>query len=508
MSEEFKLGDLVWAKLKGCPPWPGIIAKPKLHVKKPPKKTGVQWIKFFGSNDFAWIDDINIKPYLEFKEQLADSIKKASFKKAVREIELYIEKKKNDPEFDPEKDEDEEEGKDEFDKLKEEEKEEVKTPKKRKDSGVKKERSSSTTKVAAKKRRLDDSEENGATSSFTSNHVSNRSYQELLDRPSILDVPHSPTIDINNVSESFKSKKIEASKSRFGFIGLGIMGTEIVKNLINSGHRINLWNRSSRKAEEIKAQSEVNHAGLVEVYPAPCDVVENSDIIFCCVSDPAAAMHVVYGNCGILHNRISLEGKGYVEMTTIDSETSMDICNMITDIGGRYLEAQLQGSKLEASEGNLIVLGAGDKSLFDDCNSCFKAISHTAYYLSGVGFATKMNLVIQVIKSVALAGLAEAFALADRSGVTPKDVLEVLTLTNISNPYLQRKAKMIVETDFQTVEHPLQHMQKDTKLALQLADTLKQPLPMTAMANEIYKHTRRFGCDSHDASSVYMRTRH
>ncbi|KAK9752773.1 NAD binding domain of 6-phosphogluconate dehydrogenase [Popillia japonica] len=225
------------------------------------------------------------------------------------------------------------------------------------------------------------------------------------------------------------------------------------------------------EAEDIKTQAEVNHAGYVETYSAPCDVVENSDIIFCCVSDVVAVKDIVYGNCGLMHNRETLDGKGYVEMTSIDSETSLDICNFITKSGGRYLEAQLQGSKQEAHDANLIVLGAGDEGLFNQC-------------------------------------LAEAFALADRSGIAPKDVLEVFSLTAISNPFLKRKAELIVSTDFQNVEQPLMHMQKDTKLALQLADSLRQPLLMTAAANEIYKHTRRFGCDSHDAASVYMRARH
>ena len=216
----------------------------------------------------------------------------------------------------------------------------------------------------------------------------------------------------------------------------------------------------------------------------------------------------MYGNCGVLYNRDLLDGKGYVEMTTIDSETSTDICNLITAKGGRYLEAQLQGSKQEAHEGNLIILGAGDKTLFEDCRTCFKAIGDTVFYLGNVGFATKMNLVLQVIKSVSLAGLAEAFSLADRSGIAPKDALEVFALTNIANPYLKRKAQFIVDMDFSNVEQPLAHIQKDTRLALHLADTLKMPLFMTSAANEIYKHTRRLGSDSHDAASVYMRTRH
>lgn len=204
----------------------------------------------------------------------------------------------------------------------------------------------------------------------------------------------------------------------------------------------------------------------------------------------------------------SLDGKGYVEMTTIDPETSLDICNLITGKGGRYLEAQIQGSKTEANDGNLIVLVAGDRTLFYDCNTCFKAIAKAVLYLGEVGFGCKMNLVLQVMKGVALAGIAEGFALADRSGISCQDVLEVLSMTGLNCPYLKNKADFIITTDFQNVEHPLQHMQKDMRLAIQLADTLTQPLILTSTANEVYKHVRRLGYDTHDASAVYMRTRH
>lgn len=195
-------------------------------------------------------------------------------------------------------------------------------------------------------------------------------------------------------------------------------------------------------------------------------------------------------------------------MTNIDDETSMDISKAITALGGRYLEAQIQGSKQEAYDGNLIVLGAGDQSLFNDCQTCFRAIGKTVYYLGEVGFASKMNLVLQTMKGVALAGLAEAFALADRSGLAPKDVLEIFNLTSLSCPFLMSKANLILSTEFQSVEMPLQHMQKDMRLALQIADKLKQPLLMTSTANEVYKHARRLGYSDYDVASAYMRARH
>ena len=92
---------------------------------------------------------------------------------------------------------------------------------------------------------------------------------------------------------------------------------------------------------------------------------------------------MVFGNCGVL-TEISPE-KGYVEMTGIDAETSQDIAEAITAKGGRYLEAQVQGSKTQAQEGTLVILAAGDRTLFDECQSCFEAMGKNSFYLGEVG---------------------------------------------------------------------------------------------------------------------------
>ncbi|KAJ8984089.1 hypothetical protein NQ317_012745 [Molorchus minor] len=237
--------------------------------------------------------------------------------------------------------------------------------------------------------------------------------------------------------------------------------------------------------------------------------MQKSDIIFSCVTDPRSAKENVIGNCGVAGREGDiLDGKGYVEMTGIDPQTSKDICEIIKSKGGRYLEAQVQGSKLEADEGSLVVLTAGDRTLFADCQSCFKAMGKTAFFLGDVGYATKTNLILQLMKSIALVGLAEGLALADRCGISSKDILKIFSLTNLNCDYLLNKAKLIVNKDFKHVEQAIEHMQKDMKLALDLSDQLKQPLLMTSTANEVYKHARRLGYDGHDASCIYMRTRH
>ncbi|XP_031839921.1 nucleosome-destabilizing factor isoform X2 [Nomia melanderi] len=468
MSEVFKLGDLVWAKMKGFSPWPGRVSNPSKDLKKPTntKKGPVQCIFFFGTNNYAWIEESNIKPYLEYKDTLVKSSKSGAFKDAVEAIEEFIANGEETPKT------------------------------KRMDT------SASDARRPAKKQRRESSTSNSnrvGSISPALNHSTplRKSGSTLLNRPANIARPVTPPLDVETLSQTLKEKNILPSTLKFGFLGLGIMGSGIVKNLINSGHSVIVWNRTQEKcADFVKAGAE---QGLT-----PSDVVLAADITFSCVADPQAAKDMVFGNCGVL-TEISPE-KGYVEMTGIDAETSQDIAEAITAKGGRYLEAQVQGSKTQAQEGTLVILAAGDRALFDECQSCFEAMGKNSFYLGEVGNASKMNLVLQLMAGVTLAGLAESMALADRAGLQQKDVLEVLELTSLACPAILDKGKAIIEGGFPT-QLPLQHMQKDLRLSLGMSDQLEQPLPLAAAANEVYKHAKRLGYGEHDASAVYIRAR-
>jgi 3-hydroxyisobutyrate dehydrogenase len=323
-----------------------------------------------------------------------------------------------------------------------------------------------------------------------------RTSQYLLDSNSTA-VNDQPEVDMKAISA--KSKTIQPSSLKFGFIGLGLMGQRLLKNLLNSGHTVTIWNRTPSKCKDFVK------AGAVKA-TTPADVVAASDIIFSCLADPHAVKEIVFGNCGILAEIRST--KGYVEMTTIDADTSNDISEAILARGGRYLEAPLIGSgKLQAEEGNLTVIVAGDKSLFDECNSCFQAISKHAFYLGGqVGDASKMNLVVSMLIGNLIGSLAESMALADRTSLSQKDLLEILSLSPLNCQTLISKGKSMIDGGFAT-EMPLTHMQKDLRLALQLAEVYEHPIPITASTNEVFKHAKHLGYSEHDVAAVYIRSR-
>lgn len=520
VQHKFRIGDPVWAKMKGFSPWPGKVCMPPTDVKRPAIKKQMHCVNFFGTNDFAWIEENNIKDYNQYKSALIKPKQSKQITSAIEEIEQYLVDTDR-----TEESEDSTEAEQDFDALltgeqaaaKKSIKKEGKKREARDDSDS--EGGPTSTSANSKKARtgrpqlkerlkeepsssLTEQDSNSpAAAAVDSPLVGKRSSAAvtgLLDRPTLAR-PVSPAIgmDLVTSSQTLRDKDIQPSKLNFGFLGLGIMGSGMVKNLLNSGHNVTVWNRTSEKVRDFV------EAGAKEAL-TPGDVIVDSDITFSCVSDPQASKDLVFGNCGVLQE-ISTT-KGYVEMTGVDSDTSQDIAEAIGLKGGRYLEAQIQGSKIQAQDGTLVILVAGDRSLFDDCQSCFQAMGKNSFYLGEVGNATKMNLVLQTMVGVTLAGLAEGMALADRAGLQQKDVMEVLELTGLACPTILGKGKAIIDGGFPT-HQPLQHMQKDLKLSLNMGDQLEQPLPLTASANEVFKHAKRLGYGEHDVSAVYIRAR-
>uniref|UniRef100_T1HKM5 Cytokine-like nuclear factor N-PAC n=1 Tax=Rhodnius prolixus TaxID=13249 RepID=T1HKM5_RHOPR len=505
----YKRGDLVWAKMKGFPPWPGIITAPPPELKKQPSKKATLYhcIFFFGTKNYSWIETHKLERY---KKGAGNSGAKrsAALREACAAIEAYIENGEGASNFNitPEDDA--------FDKLVSESKasERPLSPSKPKSKKVNTARPNLNPRSVERKSASNDGESRSSSTASSTDTSSNKkrsgttaSSQEsspspaahLLDRPPNITRPETPPLDLFSVSQTLLDKHITPSPLRFGFLGLGIMGSGMVKNLLNSGHRVIVWNRSPEKSREFAKVG-------AEMAVTPQDVCSAADITFSCVSGPKAAKDMVFGNCGALREMNST--KAYVEMTNIDKETSLDIAEAVTSRGARYLEAQIQGSKAEADEGTLVILTAGDRSLYNECHSCFEAFGRSSFFLGEVGNASKMNLVIQMIAGITLAGLAEGLALADRCGLQQSDILEVISMTSLKCPMISEKGKCITECSFPT-SLALSHMQKDLKLGLKLGDELEQPLPMTAMANEVYKHSKRLGYGDHDASAVYIRAR-
>lgn len=280
--------------------------------------------------------------------------------------------------------------------------------------------------------------------------------------------------------------------AKYGFLGLGIMGSAMAANLVRDGHDVTVWNRT---ADKIAPLLNIGAKGGAN----PAEVVAASQLTFAMVSDPAASRELCFGDDGVL----TAVGPchDYVEMSTIDDATAVEISQAVTSRGGRFLEAPVSGTKKPAEDGQLIIMAAGHRDLFDDAEPAFSAMGKMAVYLGDVGEGAKMKLVINAIMAGAMTALAEGVALAEKSGLELAVLLDLLDAGVVSSPLLRAKGPQLISREY-PASFPLKHMQKDLRLALALADRVDQPLAVTAAINQAFIKARIDGHGDEDFSAV------
>ncbi|KAG2432149.1 hypothetical protein HXX76_009072 [Chlamydomonas incerta] len=288
------------------------------------------------------------------------------------------------------------------------------------------------------------------------------------------------------------------AKLNVGFLGLGIMGEAMARNLLKSGlfASVTVWNRTLAKCQTLVSEG----AKMAET---PAAVVSSCDITFAMLADPEAALAAVFGDNGVLKG-ISA-GKGYVDMSTVDEATSTRIGEAVTAAGGRFVEGPVSGSKKPAIDGQLIIMGAGDKELYEQCQPAFDVMGKKSFYLGATGAAARMKLVVNMVMGAMMGAFCEGMALADKSGLEQSALLEILGLGAMANPMFAMKGPAIMARAYPPA-FPLKHQQKDLRLALALGDALNQPLPVAAAANESFKTAKALGRGDEDFTAVYEAT--
>ncbi|KAK9150979.1 hypothetical protein Syun_009288 [Stephania yunnanensis] len=278
-----------------------------------------------------------------------------------------------------------------------------------------------------------------------------------------------------------------------GFLGLGIMGKAMAVNLLRNGFEVTVWNRTLSKCEEL-----VEHGASVGETPAA--VVKKCKYTIAMLSDPPAAISVVFGKDGVLEQLC--DGKGYIDMSTVDADTSSKISKAITEVGGRFLEAPVSGSKKPAEDGQLIILAAGDKALYEEMLPAFSVLGKKDFFLGEVGNGAKMKLIVNMIMGSTMNAFSEGLALAGRTGLSPETLIEMLGLGAVGNPMIMMKGPTMLKSNYSPA-FPLKHQQKDMRLALALGEENGLAMPVAAAANEAFIRAKSLGLGDQDFSAVY-----
>jgi len=281
--------------------------------------------------------------------------------------------------------------------------------------------------------------------------------------------------------------------NKLGFLGLGIMGTAMARNLLRAGYELTVWNRTASRCDPLVAEG-------ARAAASPAEVAEASPVVFAMVADPAASTELCFGRNGVLE--AMGPWKAYVDFSTVDPATSRRIGEAVHARGGRFLEAPVSGSRQPAEQGTLIILAAGDRSLYDELLPAFSPLSKKSVYLGETGRAAAMKLTVNLVMTQMMVALSEGLSLAGRAGLNSEELLEILDAGVMANPLFRTKGPRMAAGDFAPA-FPLDHAQKDLRLALALADELSQPLAGAAASNETFKRARALGLGEEDFSAVF-----
>ena len=278
-----------------------------------------------------------------------------------------------------------------------------------------------------------------------------------------------------------------------GFIGLGIMGSRMCKNLIKAGWPVIVWNRTREKTKPL---SEIG----AEVADSPSALASKADIIITMLSTPEAVEEVALGKTGFLHNM--KKGSIWINMSTVNPSFTYRIAKEASNGGVRFVDAPVLGSKGAAENAKLVILVGADKKDFEEVKPILETMGEKIINVGEPGKASAFKVVANLMLGHAMLAFAEAVALGESLGLDREFLLNTLTNLPVAAPFLSRKKEKISKMDF-SVEFPLELMYKDLHLAAITAYENGLSLPSTNIVKEAYALAKKMGMGREDFSAIY-----
>ncbi len=281
--------------------------------------------------------------------------------------------------------------------------------------------------------------------------------------------------------------------ANLGFIGLGLMGSRIVKRLLDAGHQVTGYNRTRSKAEALIG------AGM-QWSNAPREVAEAADITFSMVSDTAALSSITEGKDGVLAGLSA--GKIYVDMSTVSPRLIRELAKCVKEMGAQMLEAPVSGSAPAAESGTLVIFVGGEAGTLEKVRPIFVALSQKIVHVGDNGQAVALKVALNLSLPTQLLALFEGVLLAERSGIPRAAALEAMLNSVMASPAMKYRAPLILQMPDE-VWFDVAMMQKDLQLALEMGRELKVPLFTVGLTNEMLSTAKAMGYSDQDFAVLF-----
>ena len=273
--------------------------------------------------------------------------------------------------------------------------------------------------------------------------------------------------------------------TRIGFVGLGIMGAPMARNLIAAGYSLKVYNRSDRPRVQ-----EVVDAGGERVL-TPKEAAAGSQVVITIVTDTPDVEAVILGENGVIEG--VEEGATAIDMSTVSPRVTREIAAALKEKGAGMLDAPVSGGDVGAQQGTLSIMVGGEQQVFDECLPVFEAMGRNITLIGGNGAGQVTKLCNQIGVAVANLAMAEALMLAAASDLDVGKVVDAISGGAAGSWQLTNLGPRVLQGDFDP-GFMVRLQQKDLKLVLESANDVKLALPAVSIAHQYFNIVERMGC--------------
>ena len=280
---------------------------------------------------------------------------------------------------------------------------------------------------------------------------------------------------------------------KIGFIGLGIMGKPMAKNLMEAGYELVVHNRSPEKAEELAEEGDATAAG------SPREVAAACDIVITMLPDSPDVEAVVAGESGVLEG--IRDGALLVDMSTISPVVTEELSEKVREQGASMLDAPVSGGDVGAIEGALSIMVGGSEEDFERARPLFDVMGKATTHVGPIGAGQVVKACNQIVVALTIEAVSEALVLGSKGGVAPEKLVEALSGGLAGSAVMEAKKEKFFSHDFEPgVRIELHH--KDLGIALAAGREYGVSLPVTAIVDQMLEASKAKGRGDRDHSAL------
>lgn len=272
-------------------------------------------------------------------------------------------------------------------------------------------------------------------------------------------------------------------QEKIGFIGLGIMGQGMARNLLKAGFPLRVWNRTHSKTEQLVAEG-------ATAASSPADVAAHCTIILTCVSDTPDVEAVLLHENGIIFGAEA--GNLIIDCSTISPQATQRFAGILAQKGVHLLDAPVSGGSEGAARGTLSIMVGGEAAEFERALPVLQAMGKTITHVGPTGAGQTVKLVNQILVVVTMLGISEALLFAQAGGLDLAKVLTAVSGGAAGSWMLSNRGPQVIQRDWRP-GFTIDLQQKDLRLVLETADALGVPALATSTVFNLYRTLQQQG---------------